>query len=275
MISLLITVRIRHVPPSGANVSPVRRTFWISAAVPTVNASTRSDGRLTETRPSWSGSSTMSRTVSSIPEKSADRQRGQRHLVVPAPLEPAADHVAHLRRRALAHGPGDHAGLAEAAAAGAAAEDLDVEPVVHHLGQRHERARAGRASRPGRRTVRLATSAGHAGVAGRVATRRPSAYSRRVERRHVDALDRGQRAPAARPVAPLGHGRRQPGPDGLGDLADDLLPVAEHEGVDEVGQRLGVEGAVAAGDHQGVVGARGPRRAAGGPARSIRLTTLV
>ena len=51
MISLLITVRIRHVPPSGAKVSPVRRTFWISAAVPTVKASTRSDGRLTETRP--------------------------------------------------------------------------------------------------------------------------------------------------------------------------------------------------------------------------------
>ena len=51
MISLLMTVRIRQVPPSGAKVSPVRRTFWISAAVPTVKASTRSDGRLTETRP--------------------------------------------------------------------------------------------------------------------------------------------------------------------------------------------------------------------------------
>ena len=72
VMSLLMTVRIRHVPPSGANVSPVRRTFCISAAVPTVNASTRSDGRLTETRPPCSGSSTMSRTVPSMPEKSAD-----------------------------------------------------------------------------------------------------------------------------------------------------------------------------------------------------------
>ena len=72
MISLLITVRIRHVPPSGAKVRPVRRTFWISAAVPTVKASTRSEGRLTETRPPCSGSSTMSRTVSSMPEKSAE-----------------------------------------------------------------------------------------------------------------------------------------------------------------------------------------------------------
>ena len=70
-MSLLITWRMRQVPPSGAKVRPVRRTFWICAAVPTVKASTRSDGRLTETRPSWTGSSMMSRTVSSMPEKSA------------------------------------------------------------------------------------------------------------------------------------------------------------------------------------------------------------
>ena len=63
---------MRQVPPSGAKVRPVRRTFWISAAVPTVNASTRSEGRLTDTCPACTGSSTMSRTVSSIPEKSAD-----------------------------------------------------------------------------------------------------------------------------------------------------------------------------------------------------------
>ncbi len=62
---------MRQVPPSGAKVKPVRRTFWICAAVPTVKASTRSEGRLTETRPPFSGSSTMSRTVPSIPEKSA------------------------------------------------------------------------------------------------------------------------------------------------------------------------------------------------------------
>ena len=48
-MSLLITWRIRHVPPSGAKVRPVRRTFWISAARPTVKASTRRLGRLTDT----------------------------------------------------------------------------------------------------------------------------------------------------------------------------------------------------------------------------------
>ena len=46
-MSLLITCRIRHVPASGANVRPVRRALDTCAAMPTVKASTRSDGRLT------------------------------------------------------------------------------------------------------------------------------------------------------------------------------------------------------------------------------------
>ena len=66
-----MTWRSRHVPASGANVRPVRRTRWISLAIPTVNASTRSDGsdRLTQPVPSWSR--TRSATTPSMPEKSA------------------------------------------------------------------------------------------------------------------------------------------------------------------------------------------------------------
>ena len=71
MISLLITWRSRHDPPSGANVSPVRRTFWISLAIPTVNASTRSDGSDTPTLPQPAWPDTRSATSPSIPEKSA------------------------------------------------------------------------------------------------------------------------------------------------------------------------------------------------------------
>ena len=67
-MSLLMTWRIRHVPPSGAKVSPVRRTRWIWAAVPTVKASTRRLGRLTETWPEHAGSSMIPVTVSSMPE---------------------------------------------------------------------------------------------------------------------------------------------------------------------------------------------------------------
>ncbi len=48
----------------------------------------------------------------------------------------------------------------------------------------------------------------------------------------------------------------------LVDLAHHLLAVAEHEAVHEVGQRLGVEGAVAAGHHDRVVDG-----AVGGPHR--------
>ena len=67
-MSLLITCRIRQVPPSGANVRPVRRTFWISVATPTVKASTRRLGRLTETWPEHIGSLMMSPTTDSMPE---------------------------------------------------------------------------------------------------------------------------------------------------------------------------------------------------------------
>ena len=70
-MSLLITWRIRHVPPSGANVSPVRRIFWISLAIPTVNASTRSDGNERPTLPHPCCSFTSPATRPSIPEKSA------------------------------------------------------------------------------------------------------------------------------------------------------------------------------------------------------------
>ena len=48
---MLITWRSRHEPASGANVSPVRRTFWISVAIFTLNASTRRLGSETLTLP--------------------------------------------------------------------------------------------------------------------------------------------------------------------------------------------------------------------------------
>ncbi len=71
MMSLLMTWRSRHVPASGANVSPLRRTFWSSLAIPTVNASTRRLGSETLTPPVPSWSVTRSATTPSMPEKSA------------------------------------------------------------------------------------------------------------------------------------------------------------------------------------------------------------
>ena len=70
-MSLLMTCRIRQVPASGAKVRPVRRAFWIWAAMPTVKASTRRLGRLTDTLPQPTESSMAVATTSSMPEKSA------------------------------------------------------------------------------------------------------------------------------------------------------------------------------------------------------------
>ena len=66
------------------------------------------------------------------------RQRRQADLVVSGAAQAVADHRAHLLGRPLADRAGDHARLAEAAAPRAAAEDLDAQPVVDDLGERHE-----------------------------------------------------------------------------------------------------------------------------------------
>ena len=69
-MSLLMTWRMRQLPASGAKVSPVLRARWISAAIPTVKASTRRLGSETDTWPQAS-SATVSATTCSIPLKSA------------------------------------------------------------------------------------------------------------------------------------------------------------------------------------------------------------
>jgi hypothetical protein len=72
----------------------------------------------------------------------------------------------------------------------------------------------------------------------------------------------------------FGAPRSLPLADDLGDLADDLFAVAEDDQVDEVGEGLGVVGAVTADDHERVLGAAVGART-GTPARSTQLSTLV
>ena len=135
---MLITCRSRHEPASGANVRPVRRTFWISLAIPTLNASTRRLGSetLTPPVPAWSDDEIGDDAVDA--REVGARQRRERDLVVAGAAQAFVHHRADLLLRPLAHRTGDHARLAEAAAARAAAEDLDVQPVVHDLDERHE-----------------------------------------------------------------------------------------------------------------------------------------
>ena len=121
---------------------------------------------------------------------------------------------------------------------------------MHDLDERHELVlRVGPVAEVG--DGALVDALGHVGEARpHLGDERPVVVDL-VHRGHVDPGDRRQlaqhaltrRAPRARPRA-----------DHLGDLAHRLLAVADHEGVDEVGHRLGVEGAVPTDDHERVLG---------------------
>ena len=140
------------------------------------------------------------------------RQRQQADLLEAGLADAVLDHVADGRDRALAHRAGDHAGLAEAAAAGAAAEDLDGEPLVHGLGERHQRLARGRATRRGPSACACAPATGRPGRFGATRWMRPSAaYVDVVELRDVDAA--GDREPAQQLVAPA---RARPRPSTRG-----------------------------------------------------------
>ncbi len=120
-------------------------------------------------------------------------QRQQRQLVIAGRGD---DRLGLLHERVklpLAHRAVDHPGLAEAAAAGAAARYLDLRPVMHRLGPRHHRPR-----RPRLRVKVLDDAARHALRNARLARLRDEqalrALVRGVERRRVDALDGGAAA---------------------------------------------------------------------------------
>ena len=185
----------------------------------------------------------------------------QPDLLVAGRLEALLDHRADAGDRPLAHRAGDHPGLAEAAATGAAAEDLDAHPLVHRLGQRHDRrlrvgplveVHDGALADLGRDVVPGARDRGDRAV---------RAVGDGVEARHVDAVDAGEAGEQL--VAAAGTALRLPRLDDVGDVADDLLAVAEDGAVDEVGDRLGVEGGVAAGDDDRVASRRGRPRGSG------------
>ena len=175
--------------------------------------------------------------------------------------------------RPLPHRAGDHAGLAEPAAPGAAAEDLHRIPLVHRLGQRDQRLLR---VRPGVEVHRRALVHPERHV-------RPVRHDPLdpavgqvvdvVEARHVDAL--GARQAQQQLVAAAGAALGLPLPDDAGDLQDRLLAVAEHGGVDEVGDRLRVERWRGRRPARSGVHRCGRRRHSGMPARSRAVSMLV
>ena len=108
-------------------------------------------------------------------------------------------------------------------------------------------------------TVCLATARGTPGRFGHHAAMPPvGAVADVVEARHVDAA--AGASSQQQPVPAAGPPGRLPVPDQVGDGQHGLLAVAEHRPVDELGDRLGVERRVAAGQHHRVVVAPVGRR---------------
>ena len=178
-------------------------------------------------------------------------QAEQADLLVAGRLDALQHHLADALDRPLAHRPGDHARLAEPAAARAPAEDLDAVALVDRLGQRHQ----------GLLRVRPLVEV-HDRVLGD-AVRDPVP----VGRHPLDAAV-GQVVDVVKPwyvdISGLGEPEQQllataraalglEGAGDGGDVENCLLAVAENCGVDEVGDRLGVEGAVPADEDDRVV----------------------
>jgi len=165
------------------------------------------------------------------------RQRGERGGVVATAAHAAEESVEHGDGIALAHRPVDHAGLTEAAPLGAAARQLDGHAVEDCLGVWQRRVVGKReavqvldpdTAHPGRHPW-IEGRADHGEPGGRVSLGR-------VEGGHVEWVARRETRQQLEP--------RQPLPSQLRELetqrGQQLLALADEEGVDEGGQGLGV-----------------------------------
>ena len=137
---LLITRRSRSEPPSGAKVSPERRPLR-RELVGEVDVERVDAGRRQR-----QADPVVLVAVGQLLGHRADlgvvggRQRQQPDLLEAGRAQPLLDHRADACRSSVrAPGRVIMPGLAEPAAARAAAEDLDRHPLVHRLGERDER----------------------------------------------------------------------------------------------------------------------------------------
>ena len=177
-------------------------------------------------------------------------QREQADLGEAGGLQAALDHGADRGDASLADRAGDHARLAEAAAARAAAEDLHAVALVDRLSDRDDR---GLRVRPGVEVEqRVLAHAGRdsAAVGGDLRDTAVGVVGDVVELRHVDAAGSGESQQQA--VAPAGAAALLPASDDASDSEHSLLAVADDHRVKEVGQGLGVERGVAAREHHRV-----------------------
>ena len=122
---------------------------------------------------------------------------------------------------------------------------------MHNLGQRHQLlAGIGPVLKGGNGA--LLDAGRYLGIASHHRNQKGPVVADVVESGHVDASHGGQLAQHLLAGAG-GHPRPFPGPDHLGDLRNHLFAVTQHEGVHEIGQRLGVVRAVTPRDDQRVL----------------------
>ena len=137
---LLMTRRIRSLPPSGANVRPERRPLRDSSlARSTLNASTLVTGQAQARLGALVAVGEALHDAGDLGVVGAGQRLSRPTSSKPVASRPWLDHLADALDGALPHRTGDHAGLAEAAAPGATAEDLHAHPLVHALRERHQR----------------------------------------------------------------------------------------------------------------------------------------
>ena len=178
----------------------------------------------------------------------ARAEREEAHFLVTGRLEALLSDAPHLVGIPLARRARDHPHLAEAASAGATPLDLERQAIVHGLHEGHDRLLGLR------HQVQVGDDAADdalvAGLERLVA--RDGAVGGVVhaeERRHVHAGDLGQH-----PEQIFARGSAvPPGRDRVADLVHHLLALADDEGVEEVGDGLGVVGAGAAAEHQRIL----------------------
>ncbi|CAB4963302.1 unannotated protein [freshwater metagenome] len=178
------------------------------------------------------------------------RERQQPHLFEAGRVDRGLHHLADSGDRALSHRTGDHARLAEAAAPGAAPEDLDRRPLVHGLGEGHE---GGLGVGPSVEVHERGLS--HApGDVGPVGHHAPDAAVGQVldivKAGHVHVVETGKAQQQL--VAAVGTASGLPLAHDLADGQHHCFAVTGHSNVDEVGDGLGVEGGVAARHHHGM-----------------------
>ena len=177
-------------------------------------------------------------------------ERGEAHLVVPRAVDEPARHLFQVLLRAFARGAVADARLAEAAAARATAEELKHDTVVHDVHVGHN----------GMRDTRHLVHILHNALVDdgtrllRARHKRPETpigrVPRRIERRHIDAVDCEQAA--QEPLTPIRPALCLPRLIDIDNLEKHLLALAHDEEIKEIRNRLDIVDARPAADDEGI-----------------------